>query len=179
MYFSFSASQLPNGRERNTGVFEDGARGLRANMIIREAKEQDFPTICILMKNKLGYSDLNDGGAINRLKYFSDNSNWITYVAADGCGEIMGFIGVMKSLSYNIEGNYSQIMALAVSEKAQRKGIGIKLVKKAEEWSLENGITDIGVNCGIKRLGAQAFYEKNDYAKKSFSLMKKSEDIHA
>jgi len=52
-------------------------------------------------------------------------------------------------------------------------------LKKAEEWSLENGITDIGVNCGIKRLGAQAFYEKNDYAKKSFSLMKKSEDIHA
>jgi|GEM_PF-5623423 len=55
MYFSFSASQLPDGRERNTGVFEDGARGLRANMIIREAKEQYFPTICILMKNKLEF----------------------------------------------------------------------------------------------------------------------------
>lgn len=141
-------------------------------MIIREAEEQDFSAICTLMKNELGYSDLNDVEAINRLRYFSDNKDWVTYVAADDCGEITGFIGVMKGLTYNIEGYYSQIMALAVPEKAQCKGIGTKLVKKAEEWSLSNGITDIGVNSGIKRLGAHTFYEKNGYAKKSFSFIK-------
>lgn len=87
-------------------------------MIIRKAEEQDFSAICTLMKNELGYSDLNEVEAINRLKYFSDNNDWVTYVATDNCGEITGFIGVMKGFAYNIEGYYSQIMALAVSEKA-------------------------------------------------------------
>lgn len=141
-------------------------------MIIREAEEQDFSAICTLMKNELGYSNLNDAEAINRLRYFSSNNDWVTYVAAHDCGEITGFIGVMKGFAYNIEGYYSQIMALAVSEKAQHKGIGTKLVKKAEEWSLANGIDDIGVNSSIKRLDAHAFYEKNGYVKKSFSFIK-------
>lgn len=113
-------------------------------MTIREAEEQDFSAICTLMKNELGYSELNEVEAINRLKYFSDNNDWGTYVAVDDCDEIIGFIGIMKGLAYNIEGYYSQIMALAVSKKAQRKRIGTKLVEKAEEWSLANSITDIG-----------------------------------
>lgn len=146
-------------------------RRLQIFMIIREAEEQDFSAICTLMKNELGYSDLNDAKTINRLRYFKDNNDWVTYVAV-GRGEIMGFIGVMKSLAYNIEGYYSQIMALAISEKAQRKGIGTKLVQKAEEWSVANGIDDIGVNSSIKRIGAHAFYEKNAYTKKSFSFKK-------
>jgi predicted N-acetyltransferase YhbS len=141
-------------------------------MIIREAQEQDFPAICTLIKDELGYSKLNNAETINRLRCFSESNDWITYVASDDSGEILGFIGVMKGLAYNIEGYYSQIMALAVSRKSQRKGIGSKLVKKAEEWSITNGITDIGVSSGIKRLDAHAFYQKNDYVKKSFSFIK-------
>jgi len=141
-------------------------------MIISEAKEQDFPSICILIKNELGYTELNNTETINRLKYFSESNDWITYIASDDSGEIIGFIGVMKGLAYNIEGYYSQIIALAVSKKAQRKGIGSKLVKKAEEWSISYGIAAIGVNSGIKRLDAHAFYQKNGYVKKSFSFIK-------
>ena len=53
-------------------------------MIISEAKEQDFPAIFILIKNELGYTELNNTETINRLKYFSDSNDWITYIASDG-----------------------------------------------------------------------------------------------
>ncbi len=36
-------------------------------MTIREAEEQDFSSICTLMKNELGYSDVNEAEAIKRL----------------------------------------------------------------------------------------------------------------
>lgn len=40
-----------------------------------EAEQHDFPAICTLMKNELGYSDLNDAEEINRLRYFSGNKD--------------------------------------------------------------------------------------------------------
>jgi len=70
-------------------------------MTIREAEEQDFSAICTLMKNELGYSDLNEVEAINRMKYFSDNNDWITYVAVGDCDEIIGFIGVIFGICMN------------------------------------------------------------------------------
>ncbi len=141
-------------------------------MIIREAIEQDYRAIWEFMRNELGYPNLDQAEAIKRLTYFKNNVDWVTFVADDEQGSIMGFIGVMKGVAYNIEGYYSQIMALAISEKAQRKGIGTKLVRKAEEWSLANGITNMAVNSGLKRLGAHAFYEKIGFVKKSFSFSK-------
>ena len=137
----------------------------------REAESQDFSTICELMKNELGYPALIEAEAIKRLSYFDKSDDWATFVAVVD-NEIVGFIGVMKGKAYNIEGHYSQIMALAVSEKAQRNGIGTALMRKAEEWSLSHGITDIGVNSNIKRFAAHAFYEKNGYVKSSYSLKK-------
>ena len=141
-------------------------------MIIREALEPDFSTICELMKHELGYPNLDQAEAIKRLEYFNSNDDWVTYVAVNEYGEIIGFIGVMKGLAYNIEGYYAQIMALAVSEQSQRQKIGTKLVRKAEEWSLSNGIINIGVSSGLKRRGAHIFYERNGYTKRSFSFIK-------
>ena len=85
---------------------------------------------------------------------------------------IVGFIGIMKGLAYNVEGYYSQIMALAVSNNCRRAGVGTALVRKAEEWSISHGITSIGVNCNMKRTGSHVFYEKVGYTKRSFSFSK-------
>ena len=67
---------------------------------------------------------------------------------------------------------YSQIMALAVSGTARRKGVGSALVQKVEEWSLSHGITNIGVNCNLKRLDSHEFYETLGYTKRSYSFIK-------
>ena len=108
---------------------------------------------------------------VKRLENFSNSDDWETFVAVVE-DEIVGFIGVVKGIAYNIEGYYSQIMALAVSEKTRHHGIGSALVKRAEEWSLSYGITDIAVNSSMRRLDAHAFYEDLGYTKKSFSFKK-------
>ena len=138
---------------------------------IREAETHDFPAICKLMQNELGYPDLIEAEALARLEYFKQSDDWATYVAVVD-NEVAGFIGVKRGLAYNIEGYYSQIMALAVAEKTRRNGIGALLVKKAEEWSLSHGIYNIAVNSNMKRLGAHAFYERSGYIKTSFSFKK-------
>jgi len=141
---------------------------------IREAAEPDYRAIIRLMQNELGYPDLDDTEAVKRLDYFRNSDDWETFVAILE-DEIAGFIGVMKSMAYNIEGHYSQIMALAVSEKVKRHGVGTALVKRVEEWVISHGITNITVNSNKRRLDAHAFYDKNGYIKqveKSFSFAK-------
>ena len=86
---------------------------------------------------------------------------------------IVGFIGVMKGVAFNVEGYYAQIMALAVSSATRRMGIGTLLVKRAEEWSIAQGIHSMGVNSGLQRADTHKFYELNGYEKKSSSFSKK------
>ena len=142
---------------------------------IREAESQDFPAVFSLMKNELGYPDLNETDALNRLEYFKQSKDWETFVALIDC-EIVGFIGIMKGIAYNIEGYYSEIVALAVSEKTRRGGVGTALVKKAEEWALQNGVHEVGLHSNMKRLDAHLFYEKIGYVKKSYWFYKKLEE---
>ena len=142
---------------------------------IRVAVSQDFPAVFSLMKNELGYPDLSETDALKRLEYFKQNKDWETFVAVIN-GEIVGFIGTMKGIAYNIEGYYSEIMALAVSEKTRRGGIGSALVKKAEEWAIQNGVHEVGLHSNMKRLDAHLFYEKIGYSKKSYWFYKKLEE---
>ena len=141
---------------------------------IREAVSQDFPTVLNLMKNELGYPDLNETDTLKRLEYFKQSEDWETLVA-ELDGETVGFIGIMKSIAYNIDGFYSEIVALAVSEKTRRGGVGTALVRKAEEWALQNGVHEVGLHSNMKRLDAHLFYEKNGYVKKSYWFYKKLE----
>jgi GNAT superfamily N-acetyltransferase len=138
---------------------------------IKEAEEQDFPTISRLINNELGYPDLDETETQKRLTYFKNDSDRATFVAVVD-DEIAGFIGVMKGMAYNVEGYYSEIAALAVSEKTRRQGIGAALVKKAEEWSLSHGITKVSVSSNMRRLEAHSFYEMIGYRKTSYKFKK-------
>ena len=138
---------------------------------VREAEEQDFQAISRLINSELGYPDLDEAETLKRLTHFKNSSDWATFVAVVD-DEIAGFIGVMKGMAYNVEGYYSEIMALAVSEKARRQGIGAALVKKAEEWSLSHGITKVCVSSNMRRLEAHSFYEMMEYRKTSYKFKK-------
>ena len=138
---------------------------------VREAEAQDFPAVFGLMRNELGYPKLDEAEAFRRFTYLGQSDDWVTFVAvADG--EVIGFIGVMKAMALHIEGHYSQIMELAVSENTRRSGAGSALVKKAEEWAGSHGISIIDVTSKFERLGAHAFYEENGYVKKSYKFTK-------
>ena len=68
---------------------------------IREAGRQDFPAVCKLMKNELGYPDLDEKEALKRLECFRHYEDWATFVAIID-SEIAGFIGVTRGMGYTI-----------------------------------------------------------------------------
>ena len=139
---------------------------------VREAEAQDFPAVFGLMRNGLGYPTLDEAEAHQRFDYCSRSGDWAIFVAVID-GEVIGFIGVMKAMALHIEGHYSQIMELAVSEQSRRSGAGSALVRKAEEWAGSHGISIIDVTSKFERLGAHAFYEANGYVKKSYKFTKR------
>jgi len=44
-------------------------------LLIREAELRDFTVICDLMKNELGYPDLDEEEAVTRLNYFKSSDD--------------------------------------------------------------------------------------------------------
>ena len=100
---------------------------------VREAVQKDFTTITHLIQNELGYPDVDANKLNSRLDSFRTDEDWETFVAVLN-NEVVGFIGVMKNRAYEIDRYYAQIMALAVSEKTRRIGVGTALLEKVEEW---------------------------------------------
>ena len=139
---------------------------------VKEAESQDFLIVLSLIKNELGYPNLNETDTLKRLEYFKQSKDWETSVAVVD-SETVGFIGVRKGMSYAIDGFYVEIAALAVAEEARRGGVGAALVKKAEEWALKNGTDEMRLHSNMKRLDAHLFYEKIGYGKKSYWFSKK------
>jgi len=138
---------------------------------IREAQVNDYVSISKLIKNELGYEDLNSDKLFNRLEQMKSNKNYLT-VVAEHEREVVGFIGIFKGIAYNYDGEYIQIIALAVSMEHQSEGIGSKLLQWIEDYAIAQGIRSLGVNCGLHRTKSHAFYEHNGYVKKSYSFAK-------
>ena len=79
---------------------------------------------------------------------------------------------MLKYITYEIDDGYLQILAMAVSQEQQNVGIGSKLLRQAEQFAIENGISHIKLTSNMKRLDAHIFYEHNDYEKKSYGFFK-------
>jgi Predicted acetyltransferase len=138
---------------------------------IREAKVDDYLSIGNLIKNELGYQELDFGELFIRLQKMKSDDKHLTIVA-ESEDTIIGFIGFYKGIAYNYDGEYIQIIALAVAEEHQNKGIGSKLLRWVEDYAIQHGIRSFGVNSGLKRAEAHAFYEHNGYLKKSYGFVK-------
>ena len=140
-------------------------------MIIRNYTIDDIHAIKDLFKLSLGY-EVSFDDLRNRIAIMLESKNYKILVAEDN-EEVIGFIGLQKSLCFEDPGIVLRIIALGVSNKYQGKGIGTKLIEGAEEYAKENNISVLLVNSGLKRLQAHNFYEKNLFNKKGYSFVKK------
>ena len=95
-----------------------------------------------------------------RLESILSADDYATLVACDG-GQIVGFIGTRLGLLYESDGQYGQIMVLAVAADHQRRGIGRMLMHTAESMMVARGACVLVVTSGKQRTDAHAFYEKN------------------
>ena len=140
-------------------------------MIYRKYESKDISAIRDILENDLGYNceldKLND-----RIDEMLKRGNYQIFVACDR-DKVVGYIGCVSYLAFELDNEGMKIIALAVSKEYRRKGIGTKLLKTAEQWAKENNIEIILLNSGLPREEAHAFYESQGYFKKSYGFIKK------
>lgn len=139
-------------------------------MIYREFESKDLTAIRNLLENDLGYRCEIDS-IQKRIDEMMLRGNYKIFVACDG-DDVVGFIGCVTYLAFELDNEGMKIIALAVSKKYRGKGIGSKLIKTAEDWAKINDISVIMVNSGLQREKAHIFYENKGYCKKSYGFIK-------
>lgn len=140
-------------------------------MICRKYESKDISAIRDILENDLGYNCELDK-LNNRINEMQKRGNYQIFVACDG-DKVVGYIGCVSYLAFELENEGMKIIALAVSKEYRRKGIGTELLKTAEQWAKENNIEVILLNSGLPREDAHAFYESQGYFKKSFGFIKR------
>lgn len=129
-------------------------------IVIREATVEDAEAIAGLV-TALGYPSSPDQLRA-RLETILRLNEYETLVACDAT-RVVGFVGTRIGVSYEADGHYGQIMALAVTATHQRRGVGRLLMHTAESRLVGRGIRMIILTSGNHRIDAHAFYEKLGY----------------
>jgi len=129
-------------------------------VLIRPAAVTDFASIAKLV-SELGYPT-SPSQMQQRLHAIFDDHDYHTLVACEG-EHIIGFIGTRSGPLYEADGQYGQIMALAVADGHHRRGVGRLLMRAAEAELAERGARELVVTSGNHRDGAHAFYESCGY----------------
>lgn len=140
-------------------------------MIYRKYESTDISAIRDILENDLGYNceltKLN-----TRVDEMMKRGNYQIFVACDG-DKVVGYIGCVSYLAFELDNEGMKIIALAVSKEYRRRGIGTQLLKTAEQWAKENNIEVILLNSGLPREYAHEFYESQGYFKKSYGFIKR------
>ena len=140
-------------------------------IIIREIDDRDYLAVASLIQHELGYSELDINKFSLRMELIESDSCYVTFVA-ESDKQIVGFMGLHKGIPYEVDRIYLRIVALAVSQEHQGKGIGTSLLKCAEDYANLIGATALSLTSSFKRVEAHAFYEKNGLLKSSYGFLK-------
>ena len=140
-------------------------------MLYRKYESGDISAIRDILENDLGYNCELDS-LRNRVDEMMKRGNYQIFVACDG-DKVVGYIGCVNYLAFELENEGMKIIALAVSKEHRRKGIGTELLKTAEYWAKGNNIEVVLLNSGLQRTEAHSFYESQGYFKKSYGFIKR------
>ena len=130
--------------------------------MIRSICDEDAESIRRICIQSLGHETTRQL-VCQRIKELSDNSNYYIVVYEDDSShEILGFLQAERyNLLYGENG--WNIIALAVSFDAQKRGIGKQLLRSLEEYTEQTGYSFVRLNCNITRDDAHAFYLHQGY----------------
>lgn len=139
-------------------------------LIIRKIELKDFTYVISLIKNELGYDGISSE-IYDRIMKIYENENYAIFVAEQD-SRVIGFVGLMRGLAFEMSGEYIRIIALAVKREYQNHGIGTRLAEKAEDYAYEIGASSLVISSGLKRADAHIFYSRIGYGKKGYSFIK-------
>ncbi|KYG31846.1 GNAT family N-acetyltransferase [Alkalihalobacillus trypoxylicola] len=147
-------------------------------MIIRKYHEQDHPVILALAErfNHIDYMKHRDQDAMAKkqeqmaLQSLTDNKENI-YIAENN-GMILGYLELAIQKDYFTGKEQAYISAIAVSEKGEGKGIGKALMAKAEEWAIDQGLSEVILDVFLDNNRAVGLYEHLGYQKEIVKMVK-------
>ncbi|KON90004.1 alanine acetyltransferase [Sporosarcina globispora] len=94
------------------------------------------------------------------------------FVAEEETGELLGFLEVKPHKDFLSGIEQGNIVAIAVSSKGEGKGIGKRLMEKAEEWAHQNGYHQLVLNVFAKNDRAVNFYKHLNYETEVLKMVK-------
>ena len=124
-------------------------------MIIREMEARDVMGVVGLIRNELGYDDISSD-VYDRVMRIYNAENYVTFIAEED-ESVIGFVGIMRGLAFELDGEYVRIIALAVSRGYQSLGVGSKLEARVEQYATETGANSIVISSGLNRNRAHVF----------------------
>jgi len=139
------------------------------DLVIRRAELSDAASLAGLM-TQLGY-ETRTAEMEMRLESILNNPGFETLVAVSS-GKVCGMIGCFLQQSYEHNDVGARILALVVSEKMRRSGVGQQLVQAAENNWMSRNVTRITVNARFERKEAHEFYKKLGYTRNGFRFVK-------
>lgn len=151
-------------------------------MIIRNYKDDDKKHILQL---SLRFSDLEflsyrDKEAMEQkqldIAKEALNSNTSNIFVAVEDGEFIGYIELTEQKDYFTGEKQGYVSAIATSPNNEGKGVGKKLMQKAEEWTREKGLKVLVLEVFQNNERAIKLYEKLGYNKEIVKMTKVLKD---
>jgi ribosomal protein S18 acetylase RimI-like enzyme len=159
----------------------------RGGCMIRLADEADADAISKL--NEELFIVLNElkGDIYNPVafpKYFIDSmikSHESDYILIEDDNKVVGYALIEQrespytEYSAFVEDHFAYIYELVVLPEYRDKGYGKQIVKEAEKWAKDRGLSSIELNCLSNNYDAKAFYEKTGFGEYQVKLRKNVE----
>jgi N-acetylglutamate synthase-like GNAT family acetyltransferase len=136
---------------------------------IRDARLSDAPQLAALMC-ELGY-ETTTAEMPRRLRSILKDTRFRTFVA-EVDNQISGVIGTLTHASHEHNDPSGKIVALVVSTKQRRSGIGRLLIAAAEKDFTNRGVTRVSLTTRFTREDAHEFYAALGYSKTGFRFAK-------
>jgi acetyltransferase, GNAT family len=129
------------------------------DIIIRQAKIEDYKDICKICCDDLGYN-CSEELVKERLEGLDKNNERVLVAVYNS--KVVGYLHaqIYKTLYFEELINF---LGLAVSKEYRNKKVGTRLVNEIENWAKENGINKVRVNSGFSRKEAHEFYRSLGY----------------
>lgn len=148
-------------------------KGVKTAMIIRKIQPEDYAAVAGFWRNYLDVPAATDDCVSRTLERMNKDSHYFTFVAEED-GMVIGFITFVEVLSIDDPDGYIKINGIAVHPEYRSRGIGTRLIARAEQTARERGSNSIGVASIFKRTKAHELYERLGYRKSAFWFHKTS-----
>lgn len=136
----------------------------------REYRQSDIKYIRDILEFDLGYNVLLDE-LEKRISEMLSCNDYKIFVASNG-EKVVGFVGMVSFIAFEVKNKAAKIIALAVSQEYRKNGIGTNLLNQVENYCKSNDMSVILLNSGLAREDAHKFYESKGYSKISYGFSK-------